>query len=148
LIVYFDTSAIVPIVVEEPASRPASRLWDDADRLVSSRLSYVETRAALAMARRLHRIADSALQEAVEAFEAVYLQLDIVEVTEQLVREAGEMAQRFGLRGYDAVHLASAQTVADPNLVLAAGDANLLSAARALRMATADVTIDWDPKRL
>ena len=56
MIVYFDTSAILPIVIEEPSSAVASRLWDEADRVVSSRLVYAEGRAALAMARRMNRI--------------------------------------------------------------------------------------------
>jgi len=46
--VYFDTSAIVPIVIEEPSSKVASRLWDEADRVVSSCLVYAEGRAASA----------------------------------------------------------------------------------------------------
>jgi uncharacterized protein len=137
LIVYFDTSAIVPIVIEEPSSPAASRLWDVADRVVSSRLIYAEGRAALAMARRVERVSERQLRTAVEDFELLHQQLDIVEVTESLVREAGALAEQFALRGYDAVHLASAQLVHDPDMVLAAGDTDLLGAARALGIAVA-----------
>lgn len=52
MIAYFDTSAFVPLVIDEPSSPTAQRLWDIADRVVSVRLLYPETRAALAMARR------------------------------------------------------------------------------------------------
>jgi len=137
LIVYFDTSALLPIVIEEPTSATASRLWDDADRVVSSRLVYVEGRAALAMARRMDRLDEHQLRTAVEDFEAVHEQLDFIEVTENLVGEAGALAEQFGLRGYDAVHLASARLLNDPELVLAAGDQTLLGAARAAGIATA-----------
>ncbi|MHB1913142.1 MAG: type II toxin-antitoxin system VapC family toxin [Acidimicrobiales bacterium] len=140
MIVYFDTSAILPIVIEEPSSQVASRLWDEADRVVSSRLVYAEARAALAMAHRMNRVDGQGLRSAVEEFEALQRQLDIIEVTEELIRGAGQLAEQLGLRGYDAVHLASAQTVADADLVLAAGDQNLLDAARALEMATADTS--------
>jgi predicted nucleic acid-binding protein len=139
LIVYFDTSALLPIVIEEPTSATASRLWDDADRVVSSRLVYVEGRAALAMARRMDRLDEHQLRTAVEDFEAVHEQLDFIEVTENLVGEAGALAEQFGLRGYDAVHLASARLLNDPELVLAAGDQTLLGAARAAGIATADL---------
>jgi predicted nucleic acid-binding protein len=139
LIVYFDTSAIVPILVEEPSSTVASRLWDEADRAVSSRLVYAEGRAALGMARRLDRLDASGLREAVRAFDDLYEQLDLVEVNERLVREAGALAERFGLRGYDAVHLASAWSVADAQTVLATGDGALCAAARAMGMATAEL---------
>jgi predicted nucleic acid-binding protein len=139
VIVYFDTSAIVPIVIEEASSLGASRLWDDADRVVSSRLVYAEGRAALATARRMDRLEEDELRAAVGDFESLYEQLDIVEVTPGLVLDAGSLAERFGLRGYDAVHLASARLVRDPDLVLAAGDLNLLDAARALGIATSNL---------
>jgi len=140
LIVYFDTSAIVPVVIDEPSSMVASRLWDEADRVVSSRLVYVEGRAALAMAHRLDRIDEAELREAVDTFESLHDQLDVIEVTEGLLREAGGLAEQLSLRGYDAVHLASARLVDDAEMVLATGDQSLLVAARALGLATTDLT--------
>ena len=137
---YFDTSAVVPIVIDEPSSTVASRLWDEADRVVSSRLVYAEGRAALAMARRLDRIDERGLREAVEGFEGLHDQLDVIEVTEGIIREAGALAEQLGLRGHDAVHLASARLVNDAETVLAAGDQSLLVAARAIGLATADLT--------
>lgn len=137
---YFDTSAIVPVVIDEPSSMVASRLWDEADRVVSSRLVYVEGRAALAMAHRLDRIDEAELREAVDTFESLHDQLDVIEVTEGLLREAGGLAEQLSIRGYDAVHLASARLVDDAEMVLAAGDQSLLVAARALGLATADLT--------
>jgi uncharacterized protein len=139
VIVYFDTSGIVPIIIEEASSLAASRLWDDADRVVSSRLVYAEGRAALAMARRMDRLVADGLRTAVRDFESLHGQLDIVEVTPRLVHDAGSLAERFALRGYDAVHLASAQLVQDPDLVLAAGDLSLLKAAQALGLATSNL---------
>ena len=137
---YFDTSAIIPIVIEEPASVMAARLWDEADRVASSRLIYTEGRAALAMAHRLNRIDDKGLRHAVAEFESLHDQLDLVEITAELIRDAGALAEQLGLRGYDAVHLASAQLVHDADMVLTAGDQSLLVAARTLGIATADVT--------
>lgn len=136
MIVYFDTSAIIPIVVEEGSSATNCQLWDDADRVVSSRLVYAEARAALAMARRMGRIDGEGLRAAVLDFESLHDQLDIVEVAPELVRLAGSLAERFSLRGYDAVHLASAQLVRDADLVFAAGDLGLLEAAQELGIAT------------
>jgi len=133
-------SAIVPPVVEEPSSSVASRLWDEADRVASSRLVDAEGRAALATARRLARIDASGLREAVRALEGLHDQLDVIEVTEGLVREAGGLAEQLGLRGYDAVHRASVRLVADAETVLATGTQRLLVAARARGLATADLT--------
>ncbi len=46
----------------------------------------------------------------------------------QIARDAGELAERFALRGYDAVHLASALSAGGP-VTLATWDADLRSAA-------------------
>jgi predicted nucleic acid-binding protein len=139
LIVYFDTSAVIPLVVEEPTSQRASRLWDDAERVVSSRLVYPEGRAALAMALRMRRIDEQELRAAVGAFEQLHGQLDLVDVTEALVRDAGELAETFHLRGYDAVHLASVEEIADTDVVLATGDPSLRTAAASLGIAVAEL---------
>jgi hypothetical protein len=48
VIAYFDTSAIVPLVVDELGTEAAGRIWDVADRLISTRLARAEARAALA----------------------------------------------------------------------------------------------------
>lgn len=97
VIVYFDTSAIIPVIIEEQSTQIACRLWDEADRVVSSRLIYVEGRAALAMAARMDRFDEHQLRSAVEEFETLYQQLDIVEVTEDVVRDAGALAEQFSL---------------------------------------------------
>lgn len=50
-----------------------------------------------------------------------------------LLRDAGELAERLRLRGYDAVHLAALRQLGDPGTVtLATWDADLRRAAREL----------------
>lgn len=137
MIAYFDTSAFIPLVIEEPGSQVAGRLWDEADHVVSVRLIYVEARAALAQAQRMRRVTRRRLPRLVEAVGSLYVQLDRMDVDEALVRRAGELAQQFGLRGYDAVHLAGAERLADSELVLVAGDGLLLDAATKLGIAVA-----------
>ena len=136
MIAYFDTSAVVPLVVAEAGSARAATLWDGADRAVSVRLVYPEGRAALAQAQRLGRLTVRQLRAAVREFEARYLELDLVELDDVLARRAGHLAELYGLRGYDAVHLAAADRVRDPDLVVVAGDRELLTAAAAEGMAT------------
>ena len=46
-----------------------------------------------------------------------------------LARHAGEIAERHALRGYDAVHLATALSSQDPELVLVTWDRDLAGAA-------------------
>ena len=144
MIAYFDTSALIPLLVDEPGSERASRLWDVADNVVAMRLIYAEARAALAQATRLGRLAAADLATAIDGLEGLYANLDLLEVDERLVRRAGELAQHHALRGYDAVHLAAAERIRDDTTVMVAGDRDLCTAARTLGMAVADTSAEDD----
>jgi uncharacterized protein len=137
VIAYFDTSAVVPLLIAESGSARAASLWDGADRVVSVRLLYPEARAALAQAERLGRLTARQLRAAVAELESLFEEIDLVEVGGALARRAGELAEVRQLRGYDAVHLAAADRVHDPDVVVIAGDGALLEAAAAEGMAVA-----------
>ena len=139
VITYFDTSAVVPLLVDEAGTATAADLWDHADRLVSVALVRVEARAALARANRLGRISALQLHTAKAELEALLDQVDLVVVDEDLIAAAGDVAEVRTLRAYDALHLAAAQLADDKDLVLVSGDGALLDAAAALGMATASV---------
>lgn len=132
MIAYFDTSAVIPLIIDEPTSSTCERLWNEAARIVSVRLMYAEARAALAMAQRMGRLTSLELATAVELLDGFINEIDSVEVTELLVRGAGAMAEQHALRGYDAVHLAAAQAVADQDTVFVSGDRQLTAAAARL----------------
>jgi uncharacterized protein len=57
--------------------------------------------------------------------------LRTVAIDEPLAREAGDLAARYALRGYDAVHLACALHIEGDDILLATWDTALNSAARA-----------------
>jgi predicted nucleic acid-binding protein len=137
VIAYIDTSAVVPLLIAEPGSARAATLWDGADRVVSVRLIYPETRAALAQAERLGRLTARQLRDAVTEFDSLFEEIDLIEVDDALACRAGELAEVRQLRGYDAVHLAAADRVHDPNVVVIAGDRALLDAATAAGMTVA-----------
>ncbi|MDX1660086.1 MAG: type II toxin-antitoxin system VapC family toxin [Nitriliruptorales bacterium] len=137
MIAYFDTSALIPLVLEEPGSEIAGRLWDEADHLVSVPLIYAEARAAIAQAERTGRITGKQLPGLVADIDSLYAQLDPMDVDDVLVRRAGDLAQEHGLRAYDAVHLAAAGQLASPELVLVAGDGPLITAAIEIGLAVA-----------
>jgi uncharacterized protein len=80
------------------------------------------------------------LARARSRLEAFVEALDLVGVTEQLARHAGAIAEAHVLRAYDAVHLASAVSVADDEFVLVAADRDLIAAASAIGLVTASVS--------
>ncbi len=138
MICYLDTSAFVPLLVDEPGTKRAVTLWDQADTVVSCQLLHVEAAAALAEARRIGRLDDAAHVRALALLDALGSELDMVAVDESLARRAGVLASDHALRGYDAVHCAAAERLAVPDLVVASGDRQLLRACRELGMAVAD----------
>lgn len=139
MIAYYDTSAIVPLLVEEPGTDAARVVWDEAIRTVTVAIAYAEARAAVAQARRIGRLTPAQARVAVDRLDAVYSQLDLVVIDDGLVRTAGALADAHGLRGYDAVHLAAAQALVDDDVVLVAGDRALLRGAEALGLAVAPI---------
>ncbi|GAB2454138.1 hypothetical protein GCM10027062_38220 [Nocardioides hungaricus] len=138
MIVYLDSSAIVPILVDEPSTETCHRIWDDADRRTSSRLAYVEVAAALATAERQERISASEYDQAWTNFGAIWPDVDVVDLTPELAGSAAVIARSVSLRGYDAVHCASAVELDDVELVAATGDARLLAAWRELGVSVID----------
>jgi predicted nucleic acid-binding protein len=76
--------------------------------VASSQLIYPEARAAAALGHRMGRIDTNTLRGAVRSIDGLYAELRVIGVDDALVRSAGELAELHGLRGYDAVHLASA----------------------------------------
>ena len=111
------------------------------ERLVTSgvcKVAYPEARAALANAERMGRLNRRQLRAAVAELDSIVSEVDHIEVTAELTREAGKLAEAHGLRGHDAVHLAAAAAVADGDLVLVTSDSDLASAAATIGLAVSN----------
>lgn len=139
MIAYFDTSAIIPLIIDEASTSLCTRVWNESARIVSVRLLYAEARAALARAERLGRLTRPQLMRAIAELDSLVNEVDHIEVSAQLAYAAGELAQLHGLRGYDAVHLAAAIAVADRDLVLITGDGSLAAAAAAVGLSVSNI---------
>jgi predicted nucleic acid-binding protein len=107
----------------------AAELWGGAYPAASSILAYPEGRAALAAARRLDRLNEEEHRQALEVFEELYGELAAIGVDEALAARAGGHAEDLGLRGYDAIHLATALELGDEEVVLVTWDRDLARAA-------------------
>jgi predicted nucleic acid-binding protein len=138
---YFDSSALVKLVVEETGSDLAAELWDGCDAAVASRLAYPEVRAALAAARRNHRLADHDLDAAENTSDGYWAAVRPVELTAAVQEHAGRLARIHALGGADAVHLASALAIGDPGLVVAVWDRRLHAGALAAGLRVAPVQL-------
>jgi len=130
-LVYFDSSALVKLVVEEPGSSLVAQLWDGCDAALASRLAYPEVRAALAAAADNHDLSDDDLPAVEQAWQEFWAATRPVELTPAVERHAGELAREHALRGADAVHLASALAIGEPDLIIAVWDRRLHAGALA-----------------
>ncbi len=130
--VYLDSSATVKLFLDDEGSVEDLRALVQSSAAVStSRLTYVETVAALAAARRSGRLATIDHAVAMTDFGEVWKAMDIVELTSEIAVSAGEIAETFGLRAGDAVQLASARHVWPAGAILVAWDHALRGAAAA-----------------
>jgi hypothetical protein len=146
-LVYFDSSALVKLVVEEDGSDLVAELWDKCDAALSSRLAYPEVRAALAASARNHDLGDEDLLTAEQAWEEFWAATRPVELTPAVERQAGQFARSHALRGADAVHMASALAIDDPDLVVAVWDRRLHVGALAAGLRVAPANLDRDIRR-
>jgi predicted nucleic acid-binding protein len=131
-LVYFDSSALVKLIVKEAGSDLVALLWDGCDGALSSRLAYPEVRAALAAAARNHDLDPDDHRTAEHAWEEFWAATRPVELTPAVERHAGELAREHALRGADSVHLASALAIGDPDLIIAVWDRRLHAGALAV----------------
>ncbi|MCC6625285.1 MAG: type II toxin-antitoxin system VapC family toxin [Deltaproteobacteria bacterium] len=131
---YLDTSALVKLYVREVDSDVVRALVRAATHVATSRIAYVEARAAFARRARERALSTRGLRQVVEVLERDLGAWVMVEASDEVVRLAGELAERHALRGYDALHLASASALAtwlSDAVVFLAYDARLMAAATA-----------------
>lgn len=137
---YLDSSALVKLYVDEPFSPEMQRLARDADQLLCHVIGYVEVRAAFAVANRQGRLNPDDYPKMVARFRQHWPNISQISVDEALLERAAELAEGFGLRGYDSIHLASADRVlrAVPDLIFACFDKTLNRSAKLLGMRLQD----------
>jgi predicted nucleic acid-binding protein len=138
---YVDTSALVKLVLAEPGSDLAVQLWISSPRVASSILAYPEGCAALAAARRSGRLNPPLYRRSLARFEKTFEQLLLIQIDERLALAAGERAASFGLRGADAVHLATALDLGDEEVTFATWDQDLAEAAASAGLAVAGAPV-------
>lgn len=107
MILYLDTSSLVKVYITERGSADVKALVERANVVATSQLAYPEFRAALARRRRDRTLRPRDFTAAKQSFEDDWPRYVAVEVTSALCREAGNLAERYRLRGFDSVHLAS-----------------------------------------
>lgn len=137
-LLYLDTSAWLKLYVEETGSDAVSAAVEQAEQVCTHLIAYAELRAALAKAQRMQRLDATQKAQLLPIIDNDWQTLNVILPTEMLVKRAGNLADQFGLRGYDSIHLAAAEAISlqimPQPLVFACFDKHLHESAKALGM--------------
>jgi hypothetical protein len=132
--IYLDSSALAKLLVAEPGTDAVQSLWIEADEIACVSIGYVEVRAMIA--RRLPARAAAPARRRLDRY---WDEIDAVAIDDDLVGLAARVTDRYRLRALDALHLATAQLIGGPEVVLATWDVELRQAARDAGFATLPV---------
>jgi predicted nucleic acid-binding protein len=140
--IYLDTSALVKRFVAEAASDRVRRLIVTEASVATSKIAYAEIYSGLTTKWRENDLSKSDYALACRQFETDWEAYVRVDLDDEILLIARDLIQRHPLRGFDAVHLASAvylqKALGDP-ISFVAADKRLLEAAHQESLATVDV---------
>ena len=107
-IIYLDTSALLKQYIQENQSEAVEELLGLATGLGTSIITHTEMASAMSRATRLGAFPPAEAQAAWKDFLTDWASLTRLKVSAQVTTRAATLAWEYGLRGYDALHFASA----------------------------------------
>jgi predicted nucleic acid-binding protein len=111
VILYLDTSAILKRYFQESFSEEVSAKWKQSEMIVTSSVAYAETMATISRKQKEADIDNKLIQKTIQAFQMDWSGFIRVEVTDDLNEYINNVLQKHPLRGFDAIHLASALVI-------------------------------------
>jgi uncharacterized protein len=105
MIVYFDTSSLVKLYVQEAHTASVKKWVDEAEIIATCRIAYPETMSAISRRFREGDLSEKQYNLLTDKFSNEWERFAVVDFDEL---EAGRLVNLYGLRGFDAVHLSAA----------------------------------------
>jgi len=134
VITYFDSSSIVKWFFDEPLMGLSRGMKDKAEMSFTSVISLPEVMSAFNRAWRERRCSKSDMELVRSEFLRVWPGLHRIRANEALILQAGQLIFLHNLKGFDAVHLASALSLKEQidgiELFFSCFDTNLNRAAQ------------------
>ena len=133
MILYLDTSALLKRYFKEHGSSEVISEWKKAEAIATSMVTYAETMAAVFRKKRETEGSSSLFKNILRTFRKDWESFVLVEVTSTLNDRIGKLLETYALRGFDAIHLASALTIHQTNpgdFIFACYDQKLLQVAQ------------------
>lgn len=113
MILYLDSSCLAKLYLEESGSEEVKDAVDAAEEIATSMVAEAEVRSALARRRREGDFTASEYAKAKNDFRNDWQTFLHIQVSDGISAFAGNLAELHNLRGFDAIHLASALSVVD-----------------------------------
>ncbi len=135
MIVYFDTSSLIKLLIWEENSRETGAVAASAVGLATSSLSYVEIASTLARKTREGRLPPTERKKVQHQFDEEWLNFSQIPMDEAILHQAALLSDKQALRALDAIHLASAVVLRKtygPKVHFLSADRHLLHAAQKL----------------
>ena len=145
MILYLDTSALIKKYFKEIGSDEIISRWQEATGIITSSVAYAEALAAIYRKKRETKFGHDRWRKILDAFRRDWNSFILVEVTDELNKWIDKMVSRFPLRGFDAIHIASALIVHDrltEEFLFACYDKKLLQAAHMAGLKTIPAYVD------
>lgn len=108
MILYLDTSALVKLYVEEDGGDTVRSYVRQVQAVATAKIAFVEACSAFSRAKREEMLSGPSYHHLMDRLHYDWKRYMIVEISDELIKTAGEMVEEFSLRGFDAIHLASA----------------------------------------
>ncbi len=105
--IYLDTSALVKRFVAEAGSDRVGRLIAEEASVATAKIAYPEIYSGLTRKRREKDLSRSDYELACRQFEMDWEAYIRVDLHDEILNISRDLIQRYPLRGFDAVHLAS-----------------------------------------
>ena len=111
MILCLDTCALLKKYFKEVSSKDVISKWKEAIGIVTSAVAYAEVMASIHRKRREVSTSDTILKKAIKSFQEDWNTFIRVAVTNDLNGMIDKVLAAHPLRGFDAIHLASALIV-------------------------------------
>lgn len=111
MILYLDTSALVKLYISENHSADILMVVKKTNIVASHVIAYVEAQATFSRLKREKKLTNKSYDIVKNSFIQDWKNYLQIENTPTLLQHAADLAEAFGLRAYDSIHLATADTL-------------------------------------
>lgn len=136
--IYAETSAVLRWLFAEPAGETVREALETASKVVTSRLTSIETRRVVQRAEREGRVTAAQAADLRAIFAQAASTWAVLEISDEVARRAEAGFPVEPVRTLDAIHLASALLLREalPDLAIVTADERVRANAHALGFAT------------